>query len=383
MTRGLTVFALVLLGACASQTPAPEVASPDPVLAAEQDWPPPVGQVALVEAPVSDEAGALDVDLVVFDPGIPEDVSTHGTRGIYPLIRKAESRFMPVMLRQSLVASGAWGVVRVLPESDASAELQVQGKILHSDGERLALQITAVDATGRVWLDAVYTDVTSAADYPVQQGADPFADIYRRIANDLLAARQQLNSEELVEIRRVANLRYASALAPEAFADYVAQGSDGRYRAVRLPAADDPMLVRIGRIRDQEHLFIDTVDEQYLDLLDEMRPTYNLWRQYGREQAIYITDYQDRLKDRDRAGRRGSFAAMKQTYDTFKWSKMQQQEMEQLAGGFNNEVTPTVLEVNGRIFRLSGSLDSRYDEWRGILREIFQLETGAVGDGAQ
>ena len=50
-------------------------------------------------------------------------------------------------------------------------------------------------------------------------------------------------------------------------------------------------LARVIRIRNQEYLFIDTVDEQYARLSDEMAPTYNLWRQYGAEQAIYQGEY--------------------------------------------------------------------------------------------
>ncbi len=55
---------------------------------------------------------------------------------------------------------------------------------------------------------------------------------------------------------------------------------------------------------------------------------------------------------------------------------MHEQDLDELATGFNNEVAPTVMEVSGRVFRLSGSLESQYAEWREILRRIFALETG-------
>ena len=35
------------------------------------------------------------------------------------------------------------------------------------------------------------------------------------------------------------------------------------------------------------------------------------------------------------------------------------------------------MEASGRVFRLSGTLQSQYNEWRSILRDIFALETGA------
>ena len=67
----------------------------------------------------------------------------------------------------------------------------------------------------------------------------------------------------------VADLRYAQELAPEVFSSYLAE-ENGRLKPNRLPADSDPMMARIARIRNQEALFIDTVDEQYVDLGDEL-----------------------------------------------------------------------------------------------------------------
>jgi hypothetical protein len=136
------------------------------------------------------------------------------------------------------------------------------------------------------------------------------------------------------------------------------------------------MLVRVERIRDQEYLFIDTVDEQYARLSEEMAPTYNLWRQFGAEQAVYKDDYQGRVSTRDSQGQRGSFAALELTYNAYKWSKIHEQDLDELALGFNNEVAPTVMDVSGTVFKLSGTLDKQYTEWREILQRIFALETG-------
>ena len=324
----------------------------------------------------ADEAGLLDVGIVVFDAGIPADESTHSRLGIFPEIRKAEAKYMPVILRDVLVDSGDWGVVRVLPDALDSSELQVTGAIVHSDGQRLELQVRARDATGVQWLDKVYTGTTVPADYPVPVPGDPYLDVYRQIAADLLAARAQRSAKQLADIREVALLRYAAALAPDIFSSYVASTPEGGYSLLRLPAADDPMLARVIRIRDQEYLFIDTVDEQYVRLAEEMAPTYNLWRQYGAEQAEYRDEYAQRVSSRDSQGRRGSFVALEQTYNAYKWSKIHEQDLDELALGFNNEVAPTEMEVSGTVFKLSGGLDAQYTEWREILQRIFALETG-------
>ena len=318
----------------------------------------------------------LDVGLVIFDPGIPRDQSTHSKLGIFPEIRKAEAKYMPVMLRRVLLDSGNWGVVRVLPEPLVSNELLVQGRILHSDGQRLELHITASDATGRMWLDRVFVAAAAADDYPVSLDGDPYLELYRQVGAELLLMRQQLTQKRVQNIRQVAFLRYAAGLAPDAFSAYLVQDQGGVYSPSRLPAEDDPMVARVTRVRNQEYLFIDTVDEQYAQLSEDMAPTYHLWRQYDREQALFRQEYQERVAGRDSRGRRGSYAAMEQTYNAYKWSKVHVQDLDELAQGFNNEVAPTIMEVSGQVFRLSGTLDSQYAEWREILQRIFALETG-------
>ena len=335
----------------------------------------PVGQVALQQRGQLDESELLDIGITIFDDGIPSDISTHRELGIYPKVREVESRFMPVTLRQTLVASNAWGVVRVLPETSSLSELWLEARILESSGLRLRLFITARDATGRVWLEREYLDESAESDYPIAPGSEPFADLYRSIANDLLTIRESLPETHLRDIRRIAFMRYAGSLSPEAFAGYLAEEA-GQYSVQRLPAEGDDMIARVERIRNQEYLFVDNVDEQYITFQGQMAPAYDLWRQYDREQAIYRVEYQQRVANRDKQGRRGSFSAMQQTYNHYKVSKIQQQDIRELALGFDNETAPTVLETSGKVFRLTGTLDSQYHEWRGILRQIFALETG-------
>lgn len=366
--RGALIGLLLCgLGACSGSQQ-----STQPAQVHTPQLPAPVGEVTLNHS----ESPGPDIGLVVFDPGIPDDESTHSERAIFPEIRRAEARYLPVTLRRVLEDAGAWGVVRVLPEADAAAELLVQARIVHSDGLRLALAVRATDASGRLWLERTYVDESSAQDYPVSAGSDPYIDLYRQLANDLLAVRDGLSARQLQSLRDVALLRYAAGLSPEAFGSYLQRDSAGHYQLLRLPAEDDPMLRRVQRIRNQEYQFIDHIDDQYLQLRSEMGATYDLWRQYSREQALYRVTYQQRVAQRETQGRRGSFLALQQTYNAYKWTKIQQQDLTELAGGFRNEVAPTVMSVGDQVYRLGGTLSSQYEEWRGILRQIFALETG-------
>jgi hypothetical protein len=319
-----------------------------------------------------DELDLLDVGVVIFDVGVDADREEPGA---YPRVRSVESTYLPVTLRQVLVESAAWGVVRVLPQASALVHLTIETRLVESTGLRLQLQVRAGDATGAVWLDQAYVMESAAESYPVADGDDPFLALYQRIAADLMTFRASLSDAQLRDIRRVAFLRYAGSLSPDAFAGYLQQ-REGRYAVQRLPAEGDDMVARVERIRNQEYLFIDSVDEQYTELQRDMAPAYNLWRQYDREQIIHRAEYQARVAERDLQGKRGSFSAMQQVYNQYKVAKIQEQDVRELATGFDNETAPTVLETDGRIFSLAGTLDSQYREWRQILRQIFALETG-------
>ena len=320
---------------------------------------------------------ALNIGLVVFDNGLEEDTAATRRLGIFPVIRNAEARYLPYAIRRTLVDSNHWGAVRVLPEPDNSTELLISGRIEQSDGSTLSITVTAGDSSGRAWISQTYTATAAEDAFQAAQRRSrrPFQDLYNEIANDLLAFRQTLGSTDLQTIRRVAELRYAGALAPDAFGDFLNVDEQGFYSVRRLPAHNDPMLNRVQRIREQEYLFIDTADDQFAELYTEMTPVYDLWRQFQREQMHYRTAHDARLANRDKP-KRGSYQAYKQSYNGFKWAKIQGQEMKLLAQGFNNEIAPTSMEIEGTVVKLNGSLDERYREWRRILREIYNLETG-------
>jgi hypothetical protein len=335
--------------------------------------------VVTAAVPESDTT-SLDIGLAVFDPGLPEDPTHNMDLGIFPQIREAEARYLPVALRQALVDTNLWGPVRVLPDPDPGTELLITGRIIASDGVRLEVQVQAVDSRGVEWINQVYSDSSSEDDFQTQRlnGERPFQELYDHVAADIYAVASRLSSAEIDKINQLSLLRYAGDLAPAAFSGYYTQTADGQYQLLRLPAREDPMLERIKRVREQEYVFIDTVDEQYATLFSNIAPTYDLWRQYNREQSLYQDAHEQRLAGRSKK-RRGSYAAMKQTYNNFRWSKIQEQEAAKLAQGFNNEVEPTIMHLQGRVIELDGSLEDQYREWRKILHSIYLLETGSAG----
>jgi hypothetical protein len=61
------------------------------------------------------------------------------------------------------------------------------------------------------------------------------------------------------------------------------------------------------------------------------------------------------------------------------------ESLKQLGDSFQSEVQPLVVEVEGRTLQLKGSAEQQYMEWRHLLKELYENETGlpaAAGSSA-
>ena len=166
-----------------------------------------------------------------------------------------------------------------------------------------------------------------------------------------------------------------AALAPEAFSGMI-QRSDTGWQVMRLPARDDPMLARIERIRNQEYLFCDTIDEQYVDMAHRVALTYRLWRAATLEQTQWLERYQKRAAARAGSAGDSEFTRMQAEYAAYRSFRIQEQALFELAEAFGGEARPTVIRTQDQVIRLEGTLDTQYDTWRGLLRDIYLIETG-------
>lgn len=374
----LLAFCSVLLG-CA-QTPEPPVIRPVLEPTAPVD-------LQIANNPLA-ESAALDIGVVVFSSAISAEQVSDANAWLYAEISRKETQYLPYVLRNTLVASNQWGAVRVLPENDPSVDLLIYGTIFQSDGEVLDVAIQAVDSTGREWLNKRYMEVAAMPDYPdtdrftpgrrfdANNFVDPFQDIYDQIANDLQAAHMALDTSALTEIQQMSELLYANDIAPDAFAHTLQANADGTRSIVSLLASDDPMRNRVEEMRLRHFLFIDTVDDYYRALYDEMQPAYVLWRRFSLEQLQAETSERLQVFEPSNYSDSNSYLSLIQRYDRYKWTKIYEQEFTELASGFNNEIAPAILELNQQVHGLNGTMDSQYRQWRGILRELFSLETG-------
>jgi hypothetical protein len=358
----------------------------------------------------------LDVGVHILDPGIPKELEENPDLApklrIYPEIRRAEARYAAMQLRDTLEGTGHWGTARVVPASVQSFDVTVDGRIVESSGKYLTLEITATDATGRVWMKSqefegladtrAYKDGYSA-------GRDPFENVYVQIADALLAARNKLPPAELGNVRRVSELRFATDFAPVAFGQYLEQDrKTGQYRVLRLPAEDDVLLGRVRQIRDRDYNMIDTVSENYAAFSERLEEPYTSWRRYTYDEivaeeklkaqarnrmvlgaaavaaAVLVpSDCQSnncqRVVDAARYGAvAGGVAAVISGYRKREEAKIHEESLKEISGSFESEAAPLVVDVEGRTLRLTGTAEEQYAEWRKLLHELYKEETGLV-----
>ncbi len=362
------------------------------------------------------EEELLDVGIVLFDPGVPEGEVPKEVleeliqAGTFLHIRRSESVYMSVLLRQTLQKTGNWGSVWIAPKPTTAADLNIVGEILHSDGDQLRLAVTATDSTGRVWLDDERYEMETAAGafnrqrYPE---LDPYQDAFNAIANDLAIAQSQLSADDRRDLRTLTGIRYAADVSPDAFEGYVvADDKDGSYALNRLPAEGDPMFDRTQRVRQRERLFLDTLDQHYAQFSTEAMAPYDSWREYTREEAIAVRELTKSARWRTGMGiaaivasiaygsnsDSGSFsdrmlrdALMYVGVDMIRASQVRKQEkrlhtetLEELAQDFDDSIEPMVVEIQGTQHRLTGTADAQYEEWRQLLRQVFISESGFV-----
>ena len=320
---------------------------------------------------------ALNVSITTFDPGVPGDMSSHRDLDIFPRIREIEAMFLPFVLREVLGSTNEWGAVRVVPEADDAAELLISGTIVRSDGESLELRIRAVDASGHLWFDDIFGGVVTnnyaTSDY--ESGVQADQNLYDEIAERLHSARAQLNEKTLTGIVEISLLRYANELAPTAFGDYLDEVNDGTFAINRLPARDDPMLERITRIRGAEYVITDAVDEKFEEFHAEIASIYDIWREYRRKVVEFQEQNARWVANRTSSAPRGSYEAISTLYSNYKLDRITEQRQDNLAVAFNNEVGPTIAEIEARIAELEGWVDEQYAEWNMLLEELFEVET--------
>ncbi len=380
----LITLTALLLGACASSTV--RTTEVTPVIQGDPSMP---------------EDQLLDVAIRLFDPNSAK--LTEDEIFTSPEIRKAEARYMPTVLADTVQKSGHWGAVRVAPAETGVSDVVVSGKIIESTGEKLALEISVSDASGATWYTRPYEGYASKYSYQGKRAPEPFQDVYNRIANDLAVARAKMPAADASRLRTISELRFAQGFSPKAFGGFLDVDKKGRVTVRRLPAENDPMLERIRRIRERDNLFVDTLQDYYTGFSKQMYSPYQDWRKESYTESIAYRELRAQATGRtiagvasilagiaaqtgDSAATRaagtvgivGGAAMVKSGFDKRAESKMHAETLKELGGSLSAEIEPQVIELEDRSVTLTGSVQDQYGKWREILRGIYEAETGSI-----
>lgn len=381
---GLCLLAATLLSGCVNQTV--KSTSVPSVQIAQEDIP---------------EELLQDLGIVIFDPGLDVDSDQEF---LYPEVRRAEARYMPYLLLEAVQSSAAWGAVRVVPNNQQAMDVLVNGTIVNSHGEELELHIVARDATGRRWLDKNYRTKASRYSYTMttRGSIDPFQAVYNRIANDLLKARRGLNAKQLADIRLVNEMRFAQSMSPDAFESHLSNDGKGNYSLIRLPAENDPMLSRVRKIRERDYLFIDTLQAYYANFNGQMADPYQEWRKLSYEEAIALQELKAESTRKLIAGAAlviagiaaqssgdsisrsagnvavlGGGSIFKAGMNARAEADIHVQALEELGMSLEAEIAPQIIELEDSTITLTGSVEDQFQQWRDLLRQIYEAEVGA------
>ena len=350
---------------------------------------------AQIEIP---EEELLDIGILLFDPNIPDE----DKELIFPEIRKAEARYIPYHLKKTLQDTGFWGGVWVVPEKLKSIDLIISGRIEVSNGLDVSIRIGAWDVTGKEWVNKVYSSTIAQSSYSKRRDLtqDPYQNIYNKIANDLVQIKQDLKQQELQRINEIGDIRFAAELIPGVYKDYLTKNKKNIYEAVRLPDNEDSMMQRVYNIQEREFLLLDTLNEYYAQLYENISQPYENWRKLSREDMITYEELKKSARTRKMLGAAaligaivsdgdsqasstmqqmaiyGGMEAMKSGFSKTSEAKIYKESMKELGTAFDTEAEPLIIELEGQTIRLTGSAQEKFLEWRKLLKQIYTDETG-------
>ena len=340
----------------------------------------------------------LDIGILLFDPNIPEEEDDF----IFPEIRKAEARYMPFHLKKTLQDTGFWGGVWVLPEISEAIDLIVTGRIEVSDGLDISIRIGVWDITGKEWVNKVYSSTIAQSSYSKRRDLtqDPYQNVYNKIANDLVKIKQQFETEELERISEIGDIRFAAELIPNVYNEYLVKDKKNIYQAQRLPDDDDAIMQRVYNIQEREFLLLDTLNEYYAQLYENISQPYEDWRKLSREDMITYQELKKSARTRQLLGAAallgaiasdgdsrasstmrqmaiyGGMEAMRSGFGKASEAKIYKESMKELGTAFDSQAEPLIIELEGQTIRLTGNAQEKFLEWRKLLKQIYIDETG-------
>ncbi len=150
-------------------------------------------------------------------------------------------------------------------------------------------------------------------------------------------------------------------------------------------------------------MLIDTLNEFYADFYARMDKPYDDWRAYSYEEqksldsiernslikkiggfvavaaGIFLIDPRDDHGVKD-VMILGGIAAINAGFQDDKDKGIHKASLSELADSFEGEITPLLVDVDGKVVQLTGSAEGQYQKWRELLQQIAETDAPLPND---
>lgn len=369
----------------------------------------------------------LDIIIPVFDPGYSDEdrdnyrqMRIDGWRDddnqpitaddyVWPRLRQAEAVRFAWLLKAALEKTRAFGAVRVTPDTHATGDLYLLGRILESDGEEVEFNLRAVDITGRSWFSKDFDHEVEEKFYKNTRNSnkEPYAPAFQEAAEYLVKQLRGHDDADIARLQKVGELRFASHFSNTAFEGQLVE-KNGRYDLKGFPSADDPMLTRTRAIRVRDRLFVDDMQQTYRRFSADMEQSYRIWQQQSAfeiaakrkaqmeaagEAALGVlaiglgilavaagsqsgNSYNSGLATT--AGAVAGVAGVALIADSFQTAKeanVHRDSLEELGQSIDAELDPQVVKFAEQTVELKGTASEQFAQWRQFLKKIYAMES--------
>ena len=163
------------------------------------------------------------------------------------------------------------------------------------------------------------------------------------------------------------------------------------------------MLERVRTIRERDQMFIDTLQEYYVNFDQQMEGPYQEWRKLSYEEAMALQELKAESTRRLLAGGVAILAGiagassnsstsrtagnvaiigggylLKSGLEKRNEAQIHVEALEELGMSLEAEITPQVIDLEDRTVTLSGNVEEQYAQWRSLLADIYAAEIGSL-----
>ncbi|MXZ56740.1 MAG: hypothetical protein F4227_08410 [Gammaproteobacteria bacterium] len=309
---------------------------------------------------------SMRLAIPVLNPGIPKSTEKQENEGIWPELRNAEAVRIAFKMKDWITRYNQFDSIIVSADVSVSADLFLVARIVQSNSEVMSLAYQIVDARGVIWSEERTKTYRAEAGWHERYGKtdkDPFdplyqeiaEEVYRELANKSSSHINQLKRNEFVgpRLSRRSDLELITITRDLAFAKYVSpeyhdclKNDGNRLKIEYMPEFTSESWSRIMSVMTREEDFVRVIEKYYREFVTKIEPDYRTWQQDAFPIARKLRIEEDKREVLT--------------------------EINNLGSRLHTTITPTRVDVNGKVVTLTGSVQSQFAAWRSMIIDIYE-----------